>query len=89
MPTTSATNQTNPIEHLFDNGEFSLITEIQTWKSVVAHYQNKVKRVQEQSSQAIFDYIEQVDILQLSYAKQQLKVERLEGQLLELKTNKE
>jgi len=58
VPTTSAATQMNFIELLFDGREFILTAKIQNWKFVVAHYKNEVKRVQEQFSQPILEYID-------------------------------
>jgi len=89
VETTSIATQTDPIENLFEGSEFSLTAEVQTWKSTVVRYQNEVKKAQERASTTIFQYVEHIDIMRLRYAKQQLKVERLERQVAELKSDKE
>jgi len=68
--TTSVAIQMDPIEHFFKGCEFSLIVEVQTWKSTATRYQNEVKRAQEHASKAKFEYVECIDILRLRHAKQ-------------------
>lgn len=89
LETTSVATKIDPIEYLFEGPEFSLTAEVQTWKSTVVRYQNEVKRAQERASTAIFEYVEHIDIMRLTYAQQQLKVEQLERQVAELKADKE
>jgi hypothetical protein len=86
---TSAATQTDPVERLFEDREYALMVEVQTWKSTVAQYQNEVRRTQERASTTIFEYVERIDIMRLRHAKQQLKMEQLEKQVAELKTDKE
>lgn len=87
--TTSAANQTDLIEQLFEDREYALMAKVQSWKSIAAQYQNEVRRTQERASTIIFEYLECIDIMRLRHAKQQLKMEQLEKQVAELKTDKE
>lgn len=86
---TSIATQTDSIKQLFEDREYALMAEVQTWKSTTAWYQSEVRRTQEQASATIFEYVEHIDIMRLRHMKQQLKMEQLEKQVAELKTYKE
>lgn len=87
--TTSAATQTDPVERLFEDREYALIVEIQSWKSIAAQYKNEIRRTEERASTTIFGYVEHIDVMRLRHAKQQLKMEQLEKKVVELKADKE
>jgi len=68
----SIATQTDPMEYLFEGYEFSLIAEVQTWKSTAARYWNEGRKAQERASMNIFEYVERIDIMRLRHAKWQL-----------------
>jgi hypothetical protein len=86
---TSTATQTDSVEQLFEDREHVLMVKMKNWKSIVAQYQNEIKITQERASTSIFEYVERIDIMRLRHVKQQLKMEQLEKQVAEMKTDKE
>jgi len=74
---------------LFEDWEYALIAEIQSYKSTTAHYKNEIRRTEERASTTIFGYVERMDVMRLRHAKQHLKTEQLEKKVAELKAGKE
>ena len=74
---------------MFEDHEYALTAEVQTWKPTAAEYKNEVMITPERASKTIFEYVECIDIMRLRHAKQQLRMEQLEKQVAELKTDTE
>lgn len=74
---------------MFEAQEYALTAKIQSWKYTAAQYKNDIRRTEERASTTIFGYVEHMNVMRLRYAKQQLKMEQLEKQVVELKADKE